>query len=158
MCGYCTVHIYTAHCTYCTVHVHTSQYMYILQSTCTYCTVHVHTAQYMYILHSTCTYCTVHVHTSQYMYILHSTYILHILYSTCSCTPFPSRYQELSVSSDNIYIPRTCTSISELGSYQLPYGEFDTVGVVMSVTSSSPSGREDRSVGGAGGTLNIPIM
>ena len=108
----------------------------------------------MYILHSTCTYCTVHVHTAQYM---HSTYILH---STCSCTIFTSRYQELSVSSDNIYTPRNCTSISELGSYQLPYGEFDTVGVVMSVTSSSSSGREDRSVGGAGvvtiGTLTSP--
>ena len=61
-----------------------------------------------------------------------------------TCMAFPFRYREVSIAMGNMYVPRSCVSISELGSTHLPYGEFDTVGVVMNVVSSSLSAKQDR--------------
>ena len=53
-----------------------------------------------------------------------------------------TRYLEVTFGTEGIYVPRSCASICGLSSYQLPYGEFDTVGMVTSVVSSSPPGKE----------------
>ena len=60
------------------------------------------------------------------------------------CASPPVRYLEVTFATEGVYVPRSCTSICGLGSYQLPYGEFDTIGVVTSVMSSNPSVKESR--------------
>ena len=54
-----------------------------------------------------------------------------------------TRYEPLPLSDGQLtsYIPRQCVRISDLPSVQPVHGEVDTVGVVISLTSSSvPSG------------------